>query len=196
MLASACLVEVPGEGRDRLAGEAGVVERPADEVGVVVPAAAEALGADALLPVGEQGLPRPAPGVVIPVHGADEGQAGLGEQERPAVEVVEAVLGAEARQVLAVDPQRVAARVVGADPDVVVAGDEGLAAGQPGEERQAAGEVVPRADVAGQDEDVRRVGVQRGRQQPGGGVAVGVDAPVQVGGESQAHGSVLQPRAA
>ena len=56
-----------------------------------------------------------------PERDPPQGEAGLGEVERTLVEVTEPVGGTVPRQGFAVDLQRVAARVVGPDPDVMVA---------------------------------------------------------------------------
>src|SRR5207253_6907905 len=90
-------------------------------------------------------------------------------------------------QVLVVDGPRVATRVVGGHPQVVVAGDERLAAVEAVEQGEAGAELVAGPDVAGQDQKVGRVGGQVGEHLPGGGVAGGVDAPVQVGGDGNTH---------
>src|SRR5205823_1680778 len=121
---------------------------------------------------------------VVPVHGPDHGQVGRREQERLVVQVGEPVGPADGRQVLLVDAQRVPAGVVGADPDVVVAGDGGLAAREVVEQGQAAGEVVAGPDVAGQDEQIGGVFGEPGGEVEGGLVPRGVPGAVmQVGGD-------------
>src|SRR5262245_22422799 len=91
---------------------------------------------------------------------------------------------ADRRQVGLVDTKRVAAGVVGADPDVVVAGDGRLAARQSVEQRQAAGKVVAGTDVAGNEKQVGGVFGKSGGDVEGGPVPRGVPgAEMQIGGD-------------
>jgi hypothetical protein len=81
------------------------------------------------------------------------------------VEVVEAEPGRLPWQDALVHGQRVLGRIVAAHPQVVVAGDERLAARQVGEQLEALGEGGAGADVAGQDQHVGRVAAQVPGQQ-------------------------------
>ena len=125
------------------------------------------------------------PGVVVPVHRPDHAPGrDSGKSERLVVQVGEPVVARDCRQVAVVDVERIAARVVRADPDVVVARDQGLRPGQAVEEVQAAVEVVAGPDVAGQDQEVRRLFREAGGEVERGplpGRMPGTE--VQVGGD-------------
>ena len=88
------------------------------------------------------------------------------------------------RQLALVHLERIEVGVVGADPDVVVAGDEDLAAGEVGELAKTLGEKRSGADVAGEDEYVGGAGAEELGQQPRFVPAAAVP-PVQVGSHGQ-----------
>src|SRR5262249_55132075 len=103
-----------------------------------MPAALETLRAQPFLPIRQalpQGVDRPR--IVIPVDGPGHTDVRLRQQQRPAVEVVKAVLGRKSWQNLAIELKRVAALVVLLGPDIVIAGHQRLAAWKIGKESQA-----------------------------------------------------------
>ena len=103
------------------------------------------------------------------------------------IQIVEAVIAGDGRQMLRVNLPRIAARVVLQHPYIVVAGDEQFDAIHRVEKGQAALEIVPRADVAGEDEVCRRVVAKARGQQFGGPIPVRVAcAVVEIGCEGDA----------
>ena len=69
----------------------------------------------------------------------------------------------------------------------MIAGDEGLGAGQIAEEPQAIVEVFLGADVAAQKKQIGRMALQMLQEQPGGVVAEAIVFPVQIGRDGDAH---------
>src|SRR5262249_37075837 len=89
---------------------------------------------------------------------------------------------------LVIDTERVAALIVRCNPDVMIAGDEGLARRQVGEQIQAEAEVFRSADVTGQDEEIGRPMIEMASEKTRRLVAATAGASiVQVGGDGDAH---------
>src|SRR5207249_2041555 len=106
---------------DDLLREFSVVKRPTHEPCVVVPATREALRAYAVF-FSRKLLPDSVerPGIVVPVDRAGQRRT-IRKEHRPDVQVMKTVLAAQTRQMLPIDLQRVAARVIALHPDVVIA---------------------------------------------------------------------------
>jgi hypothetical protein len=93
---------------------------------------------------------------------------------------MKAVGRSQPRQMLPVDVQRVPAWIGLLYPDVVVARHQGFAAGQAIEKGQATRKIVSRADIAGEQQQIRRVGLQMVEEQTGRPITARPNAPVKI----------------
>src|SRR5207248_509532 len=98
------LLQMSLECADDVLRELLIVERPAHEPGIVMPAALEALAAQALFPIRQallQGVERPR--VVVPVNGAGYSKTRFRQQQGGMIQIMEVMRGRDAGQGLAVD---------------------------------------------------------------------------------------------
>jgi len=111
----------------------------------------------------------------------------FGEDQWSAVKIMNPVVGTQARQIILVHPQRIAARIIGAYPQIVIARDQGLGARELVEEGEAAAEMIASAQIPAEQKQIGRVNSQMLHEQVRGRVTRRVVAPVQIRSHGNAH---------
>src|SRR6266851_3222918 len=106
-------LEVSIERGNYLRREFLVVQGPADESAVIVSASSKHLAPQPFFPVMNS---RPQlinrPGVIVPVDRADHGQGRFFDNQRTVIQIKKAVIAANLREMIAINLERIAARIV------------------------------------------------------------------------------------